>query len=646
MKKVMMLSSVALTCGLAVAGLNEALVFDMGLVPGEGAMTTSRIYNRLTHAAVERHTVNALPDFRPARSPFSDPVPEQMKVVAMDVPTPLFPANVRSENVLVFPQPDTVHEGELYTFYQGMRIKNLPMTSEVTVYCRFYIDSTLNQTLDSDEANSTIVLFDSNRNPNDSTGKGGWQLVMRQEYGALKFWLRYGARKCSWGDDNFLISSDACGKWIDLALVFSTNAAKDATYVNLYGRLDGGKFNCSDANHSEEKPFLLTDGSDNGVLIDSSDMLDVGSAQAYVGWNEWTKITKKSDRGTFRGGISQLKVYNRSLTMREVYGLFDEANGGNIEVGTRNGKADEFAMDADQGIAEVFDPLTMPSVRLRGKLTAEHPSVAVEYVTKCGAGAGINRLLRLTPVLGELDGGSSEVTVSVNGTAVGTMDLARQTTFLVTGKDNLANDNGRIVYSFTRTGDVRGALGIDAIEIGGAWQMGVPGTADRAADETGVFTVWKDEPHKTTFFADSQISHPTALGYVSQTVWGPKYGTGEIINPATTLHFCLPDGVEKFRGRYTFGFQFAPRYSENAYPLVDFYLNGVKFEEGYYPIQHTAKEFKFPVGALHAGYNTLTVSNATPSSVMTPHNDWASINIDYHRFELLPPPPGMSIIVR
>lgn len=643
-------ASVCLAALSAVASINDALVYDMALVPTDGPVTKNHIYNRLTHSAATRVTAASVSTFSGATDVCGTPDPITITEETITVPG-CNGGITYTEPVLWFPQSETNVEGQIWTYKQGVKLQNVPVSSNMTVYCRMRLDPSM-----ADSAYDTIAepLMDFNwtSGNNSTTAPFGFKFDFKLRYGMHYFIFNYDYSYNKQWSGYVNIPQKEAGVWFDYVLVLQTDDPDEGTTMRVYARYDGKAFKRSEMKSSpyddETVPFLLPFNGSNEkfgkVIVFKSNDVSLGTAMSAVNKTAWEKIDKLSARQTFRGGISRFRVYNRPFTTAEARGLLSEANGGVLLVGREDGRAEEFAAADEADVPAAFDPYTMQSSQLRGTLTAANPSVTIDCLAK-GPEQGLCKVLTVKPLLGDLGAGTPSLDVAVNGRKVGTLDLVagKSASFYVRGRDVQTNANGVIRYTLTRRGSLAGSIGIDALEIGGSWREGSHHTQQQGQDPGGVFG------DTNTSIPDSYVGRPLQKQYLQAGILGPKTdGSGNTHLPTTAVNFYVPEDVALNRETtYTFGFCYADRSKTGVYPLLDVYLNGEKCGETVNPIdRYKPFDYTFPAGTLKPGYNTLMVSNATPPEAVQSLDYYASIWCDYHRFSVKPPPAGMMVIFR
>lgn len=642
MNKSVVLSSVAaasvcLAALSAVANINDALVYDMALVPTDGPVTKDHVYNRLTHSAATRQTAADLSTFVGTETSIANcGTPEAMSISSEQVAVPYYTGVSNEVAVLNLPQPTVVGANDqlLYNYRQGIVFDDMLASSNATIVCRIWMDPSV---LTDREGARRVdqYLFGYERVQGNDAGTNpsyGCSLFFRRNTGndTTRMALDYGYYGVS--TTGIGISDGNLGKWIDVAVVFSVVDGKSQARFHL--GVKGGI--------SSETIKLTTYLKNNQVLRFKSNKMALGGRISNVPSEDWAKIDNLAAHDAFRGKISRFRVFDRPLSDMEIRGLFTEANGGAVVIGTANGSAGEFAAEGEAAAA--YDPYAMDSSKMRGTLTAEHPSLTIDCPMK-GSGVGDKtygcKCLQARAVLDGLAGGTPSLDVAVNGTKVGTLDFdaSGAASLYIKGKFVQTNGNGVVRYTLTRRGNLAGSLGIDALELAGSWGEGMPRKDTKTADPTGALGTYRTATY---------VGHPSATDYMASVISGPKWDGTAYYQAMTSIQFYVPEDVALNRETtYTFGYRYGDHTLAGQYPFFDFYLNGVKQGESINPTAfYTPYSWTFPAGTLNPGYNSLMISNSTPKEAVTKLTSYPTIHFNYHRFSVKPPPSGMTIILR
>ena len=304
-----------------------------------------------------------------------------------------------------------------------------------------------------------------------------------------------------------------------------------------------------------------------------------------------------------------MAFWNRALTEQEVREAFGRPRPDIVRVGSANGNSDEFALDAAAtATVDAFGTWRDFPAALRAGDTRNvtFPLSANE--------SNLPQLLRIKTLAG---GGSGTLRVSVNGTTVASRPIVAGQPFVailpaqsfVTGANTL---------TLTRT-DANGAtIAIDALAVGGSWQVG---KNDRKTDE---FT-----------YGVPLSSYDT---YVNTFAWNRAANAKETGTSALNLYVTVPEEAARY------GLHFETR-TRNTYALtttpntkLTVSANGVTKKEltGLGGSVWTDIALDFEPGELPTGVNNIRFSVTNGGCYY----------FDYHRFQFVPPPNGTFLIVR
>ena len=172
----------------------------------------------------------------------------------------------------------------------------------------------------------------------------------------------------------------------------------------------------------------------------------------------------------FRGSIAAVKAWRRLLSESEIWALMTSPYGGTFRVGVENGSADEFGAE---GLTEAtFNPATMAWRQMKKSLTdADRTLTLVAPIP--AESDGMPRMLEIAPLFDGV-GASCPVTVTANGSTVGTFDLkdAAKRAIVLRGAQARRDASGKITIAITRPAECEGTLSFDAISLGGSWRVG------------------------------------------------------------------------------------------------------------------------------------------------------------------------------
>ena len=316
--------------------------------------------------------------------------------------------------------------------------------------------------------------------------------------------------------------------------------------------------------------------------VNSSIML--GSLASGAGLNDGN--ASKS----FRGAIAAVKGWKRILSESEIGALMAGSYGGTFSAGVENGSADEFG--AAGLTEETFNPATMAWRQMKKSLTASDRTLTIE-MPLTAENSGLPRMLEIAPLF-DGTGASCPVTVTANGSTVGTFDLAKadERAVLLRGKHARRNAEGKLVLTVARPEGCTGTLSFDAISLCGSWQAG---DADGA---------------------------PLALS-----------GPGDSIS----LCFNVPDTSAEIVG-YRYRTRIASVAGNAARP-VRLTLNGDTVWSASDVSANQTVDVDIAVGNVKPGVNELAWRlDATDAG--------SRVTFDLHELKMLPPPLGSAIILR
>lgn len=178
----------------------------------------------------------------------------------------------------------------------------------------------------------------------------------------------------------------------------------------------------------------------------------------YLTANGWGK---KTNPRAFRGQIADAMIWDRALTDAEMAEVVagPPALGGEWQIGAVNGSADEFD---DAAPAAVYDVQSMPWRRMRKTLDSTNPSLSIS-TTMTADDVKRNRTLTLTPILSGAS--SAPVEVALNGTVVGSIDLASETSITLPRQLWLHGSGLANTITVTRTAPLSGTVQLDAVSL-------------------------------------------------------------------------------------------------------------------------------------------------------------------------------------
>ena len=323
----------------------------------------------------------------------------------------------------------------------------------------------------------------------------------------------------------------------------------------------------------------------------------------------YSSVTDDNLKKYFAGSVRRMAFWNRALTEQEVREAFGRPRPDIVRVGAANGNSDEFASDAAAtATVDAFGTWRdFPAVLRAGDTrNVTFPLSANE--------SNLPQLLRIKTLAG---GGSGTLRVSVNGTTVASRPIVAGQPF-VTILPAQSFVTGANTLTLTRT-DANGAtIAIDALAVGGSWQVG---KNDRKTDE---FT-----------YGVPLSSYDT---YVNTFAWNRAANAKETGTSALNLYVTVPEEAARY------GLHFETR-TRNTYALtttpntkLTVSANGVTKKEltGLGGSVWTDIALDFEPGELPTGVNNIRFSVTNGGCYY----------FDYHRFQFVPPPNGTFLIVR
>ncbi len=311
----------------------------------------------------------------------------------------------------------------------------------------------------------------------------------------------------------------------------------------------------------------------------------------------------------FCGSVRRIAVWNRVLTAAEVREAFGRPRPDIVRVGAANGNADEFASDAAaSATVDAFGTWRdLPaSLRAGDTRNVTFPLSANE--------SDLPQLLRIKTLAG---GGSGTLRVSLNGTTVASRPIVAGQPF-VTILPARAFVTGANTLTLTRTDADGTAIAIDALAVGGSWQVG---KNDRKTDE---FT-----------YGVPLSSYDT---YVNTFAWNRAANAKETGTSALNLYVTVLEEAARY------GLHFETR-TRNTYALtttpntkLTVSVNGVTKKEltGIAGSAWADIVLDFEQGELPVGVNNIRFSITNGGCYY----------FDYHRFQFVPPDEGTFLFLR
>ena len=418
-------------------------------------------------------------------------------------------------------------------------------------------------------------------------GGTGFQIGFYNDSGKLRLRGHCG----NWQTSDFTVEP---GTWMDVAVV------PDMNRLQFYAVTNNGTFWKGGAAAGA-----------TGFNNATNTTVAFGLSQSgYSSWNPVATNSTSARRQAFRGTIQSFAVWNRLLSDEEVREAFAYPRTDIMRIGMANGSGGEFIKASPDGAkVNPDDWYTMPSALAPGE------AVDIDFAIKDNE-AALAQVLRLT----SLAGSSGGLTVSVNGTAV------EETLMSVPGTTKSLFLPGKLFRAGMNTlhlaNTLPGTVNIDALALGGSWQMGVQ-------DDSG------------SEFADTRSMRQ---GYANG---GPKtldrfvemQHTNSVI-ATIPAEFAAVGFPAKFsvRVRLPYGMSY---YEANHIDNLSWKLlvNGtIKGEGLFLDSTYQTITAKLLPGDLKAGKNVLSIVNENTSSAWFPTDFW--------RLEMKPLPKGIVITFR
>lgn len=409
----------------------------------------------------------------------------------------------------------------------------------------------------------------------------------------------------------------SAGKWVDAFVTFEANADNTGfttTYTVCTPSPTGTNFNPPQL----KKQTVANNG---GLSFDSSNL--------SLGLYHDSANTRATTR-CFRGLIADFMIWERALTDKEKIEIMAGQHGSKWTIGAANGSADEFT---DDNPAEVFEPLSMEWKRMRKTLDASHPTLTLKSPLAAYE-TGKAMILHVDPLMTGT-GASVPVSVSVNGTDVGSFDLAETHNFII-AKQKWQRENGNVTVALTRT-DTTGSVAIDAITLSGSWQI----TPDNGLAD-GMLGQQYASSH--SFAGDANVKHFPMSMSVGASHTNYTFGVWVPAGMAEKVGW-------RFRTKTSDPVSAATALSEQH----TVYVNGVAVgaHEGKFGT-YESFSWEIPAGTLHDGMNfvqwvqTLPTFSDQQSNLGTDGKPAGIFQFyDFWAMDLVPPPKsGMMIIIR
>ena len=518
-------------------------------------------------------------------------------------PVPYQSAGISTQNVQCLYMPQTVKVSGTTTNYFPVWYA-MPFLRD---YCTTNVYSAVFRVrADYDPLSKGGWMMNFGYTKNDIAAGQGWLLGLIWDKNAQAFRLNShapGSSGKSWGDADIPTNT-----WIDIGVVVTGNVVHAYRAYTGRGSPSSGATAGLDAFTAHSATFKTSAGVAPNLTMLRENIRFGGQAFNSTAKN-YSSVTDDNLKKYFAGSVRRMAFWNRALTEQEVREAFGRPRPDIVRVGAANGNSDEFASDAAAtATVDAFGTWRdFPAVLHAGDTrNVTFPLSANE--------SNLPQLLRIKTLAG---GGSGTLRVSVNGTTVASRPIVAGQPF-VTILPAQTFVTGANTLTLTRT-DANGAtIAIDALAVGGSWQVG---KNDRKTDE---FT-----------YGVPLSSYDT---YVNTFAWNRAANAKETGTSALNLYVTVPEEAARY------GLHFETR-TRNTYALtttpntkLTVSANGVTKKEltGLGGSVWTDIALDFEPGELPTGVNNIRFSVTNGGCYY----------FDYHRFQFVPPPNGTFLIVR
>ena len=592
MKKILMMVA-AMAAAYAFGGVYDDCVylFEGGLdANGNGLFSTGELRDEL-HANPSHANNGAVV------SGYSD------CAIFRNEPVPYQSAGISTQNVQCLYMPQTVKVSGTTTNYFPVWYA-MPFLRD---YCTTNVYSAVFRVrADYDPLSKGGWMMNFGYTKNDIAAGQGWLLGLIWDKNAQAFRLNShapGSSGKSWGDANIPTNT-----WIDIGVVVTGNVVRAYRAYTGRGSPSSGTTASLDAFTAHSATFKSSAGVAPNLTMLRENIRFGGQAFNSTAKN-YSSVTDDNLKKYFAGSVRRMAFWNRALTEEEVREAFGRPRPDIVRIGAANGNADEFASDAAAtATVDAFGAWRDFSASLRAgdARNVTFPLSANE--------SDLPQLLRIKTLAG---GGSGTLRVSLNGTTVTSRPIVAGQPF-VTILPARAFVTGANTLTLTRTDANGTAIAIDALAVGGSWQVG---KNDRKTDE---FT-----------YGVPLSSYDT---YVNAFAWNRAANAKETGTSALNLYVTVLEEAARY------GLHFETR-TRNTYALtttpntkLTVSVNGVTKKEltglGGSVWEDIALDFE--PGELPVGVNNIRFSIT----------DGGCYYFDYHRFQLVPPSDGTYLIVR
>ena len=419
-------------------------------------------------------------------------------------------------------------------------------------------------------------------------------------------------------DGQFTNLAIKAGEWNDVFVTFVQNA--DNTAYTATGTLC--KPVASGASNFSPSSLTTQSRSWSKALLFDTGNLTIG------GYHD--SLDSATTSRAFRGLIADFMIWDRALTDDEKIEVMAGQHGAKWRIGAINGSADEFT---DDNPAAVYEPQTMPWRQMRKTLDSSHPTLTLKSPLATWE-AGKAMILHVDPILTGTPA-AVPVSVSVNGTSVGSFNLAEKRNFIIPKINWQRDGNGNVTVAITRT-ETTGSVAIDALSLSGSWQI-----TDEDRGSNGMVNEKYAASH--AFAGDSDVQHFTSSLSIGSSHTNYTFG---VWVPAGMAEEC----GWKFRTKTT-GTVSNPNSLTEQHTV---YVNGtaVGTHEGSFGT-YEPFSLDIPAGVLHDGMNYVQWVQTLPTRAAQQSNlggDNKPVGMyqyyDFWGMTLVPPPTAFVLVIR
>lgn len=625
---------IGLFCAICCSMIGFSGVYDdakfvldvRGDLDGSGTVSGTEIGNAISYRASST-TVSA---FTPIFSPGAKEDPSIKQTLETELANPYWCEDTRPQKYLYLPQTSWKDggTGNMMCDSAVLRFDGAATLSDaVTVHARFRWDGPVAASTQGDYQ----VLVRNAESWVSSDLVYGWTLGVRSKSAdgvANTCWLSANVGG-TMSSAELLLDK---GKWYDAFVVIRKVGENSTTVtVNVIAPrvASGGKYSKPEiwtVKSTIAKP-LVYDSSKRNLLVGSYSASTTGA----------TKVDRNGETSgrLFRGGISKLSIWERELSKLEMREVSCGFHGAMWSLGFANSSANEFGADdysavvsrKAEPVKEVFRPADDPIRLMRGKLTASNPKLTLRG-SLMPSEVGIAKALVINPLLTDV-GDECPVRVTLNGSEVGTVDLRKDNGLLIKKAFWQRDANGEVELAIERTGSLEGAVEIDSMVVGGAFQIGLD---NKSTSEMTSETYAPQE----FFVGETNVQNHARRAAIVAPSAGETNLFYYVDIPARLAEDCdfvyttrlLIDKSNPQWGNYDFALQ----------------LNGETIWQNPGVVNEEVVTVDIPHGSFTSGLNELRWVMQTPSG-----GSWWWINYDFHRLAIRrdrKTAKGLALIVR